>query len=81
VRFVNACGTLLSERDLAPALRHELVLDLEDELALEHVERLVEVMRVQIWAFRARRDDVLDHGYVPAGLLAAQHDLRAELRD
>jgi len=35
------------EREFAGALGAQPVLDLEDQLALEHVERLVEVVRVQ----------------------------------
>jgi hypothetical protein len=51
---------------------------LEDQLALEHVEGLVEVVRVERRAGVVRRDHDLGHGYVAAGLLAAQQDIACE---
>ena len=44
------------EGDFARTLGHECVLDLEEQLALEHVEGLVEVVRVQRGAGIVRRD-------------------------
>ena len=51
---------------------HARLVDLEEQLALEHVEGLVEVVRVQRRSRAARRDHDLGHGHVAAGLLAAQ---------
>src|SRR3954452_12461025 len=64
-----------SERELAGAPGEPLAVDLEDELAFEHVERLVEVVHVQGRAGAARADDVLHHRDVATGLLAAQQDV------
>jgi hypothetical protein len=69
------------ERELARALGDELVLDLEDQLAFEHVERLVEVVRVQGRAGGLRGDHDLGHREVTARLLAAQQDIGAEIHD
>src|SRR5215211_8452285 len=68
------------EDELARALGHERLLDLEDQLALEQVEGLVEVVRVQRGAGAVRRDHDLDHGHVATGLLAAQQDVGAEVQ-
>ena len=68
------------EGELARALGDEGVLDLEDQLALEHVEGLVEVVRVQRGAGAVRRDHDLGHGHVAVGLLAAQQDVGGEVR-
>jgi len=61
-------------------LVNQRVFDLEDQLASEHVEGLVEVVRVQRGTAAVRRDDDLGHGHVAAGLLAAQQDIGAEVR-
>ena len=61
-----------SERKLAHAPGEPLVPDLEDQLAFEHVERLVEVVHVQGRAGATRNDDVLHHRDMTCGLLAAQ---------
>jgi len=80
--LVSACGTLRGANASSPSrLVTSRSLDLEHELALDHVERLVEVVLVQVRAFGPRRHDVLDHGHVTAGLLAAEQDLGAEIRD
>jgi hypothetical protein len=61
-----------NEGKLARAPDHEHLLDLEDQLALEQVEGLVEVVGVQRRAGTIRQDYDLGHGHVAAGLLAAQ---------
>src|SRR5918994_3865555 len=60
------------ERELACAPGEHLVLNLEDQLAFEEVERLVEVVRVQGWAGAVRGDDILHHRDLTARLLASQ---------
>src|SRR3954454_22334953 len=50
-----------SERELACAPGEPLVVDLEDQLALEYVERFVEVVGVQGRAGAVCADDVLHH--------------------
>jgi hypothetical protein len=39
--------TAAGERELARADRYQLAVEVERELALDHVERLIEVVRVQ----------------------------------
>ena len=60
-----------SERQLARARGDEVVADLERQLALDHVERLVEVVRVQVWPLGAGRDHDVDRGDDAVGLFAA----------
>src|SRR5262249_14812213 len=54
--------------------------DLEDQLALEQVEGLIEVVRVQRGTRAMRRDHDLGRGHVAAGLLAAQQDIGVEVQ-
>src|SRR4051794_34034467 len=69
-----------SERELAGAPGESLAVDLEDQLAVKHVERLVEVVHMQRRAAAARADDVLHHRDVARGLLAAEQHVAAKVR-
>ena len=71
VWLASAWATLRGAKKSSPALG-ERVLDLEDQLALEHVEGLVEVVRVQRRAGAVRRDLDLGHGHVAAGPRCAE---------
>jgi hypothetical protein len=68
------------EGELARALGDEGVVDLEDQLALEHAGGLVEVVRVQRGAGAVGWDHDLGHGHVAVGLLAAQQNVGGEVR-
>ena len=69
----------------APRREHEragrgtadLVAELERQLSVEHVERLVEVVMVERRAAPARRHRVLGHSKGVAGLLAAEEDVES----
>jgi hypothetical protein len=67
------------ERDLAAAPRDQPAAEREGELALEHVERLVEVVVVQRRSLPAGGNRVLDERDVPAAVLAAQEHARLEV--
>ena len=73
------CDVARGEGKLARAPGEPLVPDLEDQLAFEHVEPLVEVVLVQRRASAAGADDVLHHRYVACGLLAAEQDVGVKL--
>ena len=64
------------ERQLARTLGRDRLVDLEDQLAFEQVERLVEVVEVQRRPRMLLGDHDLDHGQLSAGLLTAKHDVR-----
>jgi hypothetical protein len=70
--LASAWATLRGAKANSPAPFEPLVLDLKDQLAFEHVERLVEVVRVQGRAGAVRAHDVLHHRDVTSGLLTAQ---------
>jgi hypothetical protein len=76
VRQVGERVVVAAAGECERALRRRglLVTHLEGQLAIEHAERLVEVVPVQRRPLPPRRDGVLDNGDRAAGLLTAQQD-------
>ena len=71
-------GTPRGAKASSPAPRvNSVVPELEGELAFEDVERLVEVMVMELGSTALGGGVDLDHGDLAAGLLASQQDLRS----
>ena len=64
-----------SEGEFCASPREELILELKGELAVEHVERLVEVVVMQRRPRETGGNDIVHNGEVPSALLAAQNDV------